>query len=190
MNILFLRLLKQFSLPALTLVFYAIIAVNIANASPRVNYSTDIEGTVMAVTPDGYMLISPSAGAEDDNIKVRQWGLTIEPLILELISLGRHIDCEIIYETEDFIGGSCNLLFFDTREQERDVQMLPIDILTRGSSSPYFSTFGLPFTHYLGEIECSDIDYANFPDILTDLPENGGRNIYEVSCEFYENYGK
>ncbi|MCF6273811.1 MAG: hypothetical protein L3J37_11600 [Rhodobacteraceae bacterium] len=79
-----------------------------------------IEGTVMSVTPDSFILLSPSGGAEDDIIKLHMWGLKVDADILTMITLARRLYCAVLYDTGEYLGVDCYLSFF------RDVNDNPI----------------------------------------------------------------
>lgn len=73
----------------------------------------EIEGVVLAVTEDGFMMVSPSGGEADDIEKVREWGYQVEPLALELAVLGRKVRCGILVKTDDYHIAACTIKFFD-----------------------------------------------------------------------------
>lgn len=76
-----------------------------------------LDGRVLAITDDGYMIVRRTDVSENDEIiRVRQWGFVVEPFALAAIVLGRNIRCSIRYTTDDFIGGDCYVsLFWDER---------------------------------------------------------------------------
>jgi len=154
----------------------------------------DINGIVMGVTPDGFLLVSPGPGSfmrvnpdgaiEDDYIKVRQWGLEIDPYLLEVVALGRNIGCDIAYEVDDFVGGECSLIYFDTFDQMRAVRTLPFENIENPHARLPLTYIAI--THGLGVFKCSDLDHANFPETMVNPLEPEKGKLYEFLCTRFE----
>lgn len=152
-------------------------AVDSESESPQ---PPDLAGIVMAVTPDGFMLVSPSGGQEDDIVKVRQWGVEIDPLALELAALGRKVECKIIYETGEYLGTECDILYFIDNSITAS-QVRPPSV----SKWPYEGIRFFPLSHGIGINKCSKDDFAHFPEFPKLVIKDVMINYYKYHCELY-----
>lgn len=69
-----------------------------------------LSGRVVYVTNDeGIMLIRPKENPEAKFVRAKLVGVDVPSFMVEVVSLNRDVECNILYETTDFLGVDCSI---------------------------------------------------------------------------------
>lgn len=114
-----------------------------------------IEGQVMSVTRDGFILLRPYG--EEKIVKIHQWGLKVDAHDLTMITLARRLTCAVLYDTGEYLGGHCYLSFFEDVNDNPIRKRLPHTRTANGSPLWFIMN-----PDYGGSAECSqdDVNYG------------------------------
>lgn len=138
-----------------------------------------ISGTVASVTPEGIILLRPDNATNDEIVGIHQWGYEVDPTILSILTLGRTLDCSIIYDAETYLGVTCMLLFFPNSEDEpRNTGLSHAHRGTRTSLRSVLTKLGK------GRYRCSADDRHYFSVMPDNPPYRPHR--YQERCAYFE----
>ncbi|MCF6273812.1 MAG: hypothetical protein L3J37_11605 [Rhodobacteraceae bacterium] len=120
-----------------------------------------VEGQVMSVTRDGFILLRPYGGEEDEIIKIHQWGLKVNAGDLTMITLARRLTCAVLYDTGEYLGGHCYLSFFEDVNDNPIRRGLPDVNIAKGGPLWF-----IMYPDYGGSAECSQDDVIYGKEIV------------------------
>ncbi len=139
-----------------------------------------IEGQVMSVTPDSFILLRPSGGVEDEIIKLHLWGLKVDPSVLRVRTVGRRFYCAVLYDTGAYLGVDCAIVFIGHIDDDPVHAVTSADQIATAIPIQFFIGIEIP-----GSRECSPDDIAFGVEVedQSGLPIKCGRNNTTTNFE-------
>jgi hypothetical protein len=139
---------------------------------PRYQY---LSGVVEQVSKDGGFWIRNHKG---NLIKLKEWALDADPELLNIVLLGREVQCIGIYRTEDYVGVACTVSITQTK--------LPPDSCTLSdyvNCTGMFASLDFIFLSSLSTSrKCTEFE-RNLVGKTFELPPT---HPYEEICDHYD----
>ncbi|GHC59650.1 hypothetical protein [Neogemmobacter tilapiae] len=142
------------------------------SSHPRYQY---LSGVVEMVSKDGGFWIRNHKG---NLIKLKEWALDADPELLNIVLLGREVNCIGIYRTEDYVGVACTVSITRTN-MPPDSCTLSDYVNCRGA----FGSLGFILKDLFSvQKKCTEFDRSLIGKTF-ELPPT---EPYEEICDYYD----